>query len=252
MKKSLVICALLCLQLVFAAGTASATASLHFGYLDEGRFVSGSHLWNSELRPIPSDSTAFQIQGAAQGTAAGPVKLFLGIAFADSAFNVPDITGLVVSNGSVDIPNVQGIFRASMTGSSGDAYSLLGLGGSANNSQNWSNWSSAYRSLVDPMPINGSFGIFEYDLLNTGLVGGQNPVGITFSDGLPGGAFVFGWAQFDGTATKGRKTSTTDSYFSTPFTETGMAPPSVPEPATIFLLGLGIVGAAGIRRRLKR
>jgi len=251
MRKLFLVFALLCTQAFFGVGTANATATLHFGYLDDGVFVPGSHLWNGELRPITPDSAAFQIQGTAQGTVAGPVKLFLGIALADSGFNVPDITGLMISNAAVNIPDVQGVFKASMTNGSGDAYSLLGLDGSGNNSQNWSNWSSAYQGLIDRTFTNGSFGIFEYDLLNTGLVGNKNPVGVAFSDGLPAGTFVFGWAQFDETTIKGRRTSTGSSYFSTPFTETGMTT-SVPEPTTILLLGLGLVGAAGMRRRLKR
>ena len=248
MKKVMTILMLLVLQVALVMGTANAEGNLHFGYLDNtGAFVADPFLWNNELRPIPSDAAAFQIQGAAKGNLVDPVELFVGIANEGSGFVVPDITSLVKPTLTMVPVDVKGTYKASLTSSSSDAYTLLGLGDSTNNSQNWSNWSDAYSSLIASMPSTGSFGIFEYDLNGTGLVGKQIPIGVIFSGDLPAGTFMFGWAQFE--KTNGH---TTITDYTTPFTETGMTPSSIPEPTTMLLFGLGLIGLAGVRRKFQK
>lgn len=233
MKKTLVIIVALLLHTTLAL----AIETFHVGYLDENNnFVANQFLWNNELRPIPSDAAAFQIQGAAQGSVVDPVSLFIGIAFQGSSFTAPVIDNLIPYGSPALGVNIAGNYRATLTSSSADAYTLLGLGG-ANNSQNWSNWSGAYNDLIGPMDANGYFGIFEYKLFGTGLTGNQHPVGVEFSGDLPQGAYIFGYARFEKDGRRGA--ILTD--FHTPFTETGMTPPAVPEPGSMALLGAGLM-----------
>jgi hypothetical protein len=120
--------------------------------------------------------------------------------------------------------------------SSGDAYTALGLGGLANNSQQFVNWQTAEQQFLGNIFAPGtptSFGIYSYDLTGAGieLGAGQSTNTFTFSSSIPVGSFVFAF---------GTDLSSGQS-FSTPFTQTGLV---VPEPGP--LLGAGVVTLLGL------
>jgi hypothetical protein len=100
----------------------------------------------------------------------------------------------------------------------------------------------------------------HFDIANTGTVGAPGPVtinGVTHAVTLPGGVEPF-WEDFDvsALATTNQLTiglTRTSSWIMVSEFDFGgvVAPTAVPEPATVALLGLGLlgVGAAARRRR---
>lgn len=189
----------------------------------------GCPAFNGEAVVVPSTSINLFENGGAADTFA-TLFLLVGVPNGGSA---PNITGPTAIT-----PTLEGTF------STGDAYDDLGLpgNGSQNLVSNWMPWDAHFGTTAT------SFGLFEYNLSGSTLTN-ANPTTFTFGGaGLPTGSFVFAWGCLDSVAPSSCPMKDT---YSTPFTESGIVTGQTPEPASMLLIGTGLVAFGGMLRRRK-
>lgn len=204
----------------------------------------GTYLFGSEVRPIPSTQLGILENGSGQPTLVDPLLLILGVPNS-TTFTLPTIT-LSAGTGTVGGTNAFGGtwntttgFAGSLTSTNSDVYGVIGL--NANNSNSFVNWAAADLAANGITATN--FGIYVYTLTGTGITGGST-VNVTFGSPLANGIFAIAYGQDT------LVNPNMGDIFSTPFTESGLTTgPPVPEPGTILLLGAGFLGLAVYGKR---
>lgn len=229
----------LSLLLAFVSPAVQAGATLHIGSgYGTTCATGGCPIYGTEVNNINAVLDIYQNSASAPALNS-PVYLILGVAnsasSADSAIE-NSLTGatLIDTSGNqsaikTGFDNYAGLMTSS------DVYSFLGLSG-ADKSNSFTNWSGAALAVDGIHAAN--FGIYVFSL-DTSNFAANDYINMT-TNLLPEGTFAVAY----GTDPSGK-------VYSTAFTNSGMrdTPPALPEPMTLVLVGLGLVGIAFTTRK---
>lgn len=229
----------LSLLLAFVSPAVQAGATLHIGSgYGTTCATGGCPIYGTEVNNI--DATLDIYQNSASAPALNsPVYLILGVAnsaaSADTAIENSLLSATLIDTAKTrtSIKTSFGSYAGLMTSS--DVYSFLGLSG-ADKSNSFTNWSGAALAVDGIHAAN--FGIYVFSL-DTSNFAANDYIDMT-TNLLPEGTFAVAY----GTDSSGK-------VYSTAFTNAGMrdTPPALPEPMTLALTGLGLVGIALSSRR---
>lgn len=247
------------LLLTFLA--ASASADVIFVGSPSCPTPPGCPVFGNEVNGITGNTfTLDQASGTKTDALTDPVLLLIGVPNVGGSFTAPGVT-LSTGSGSLGGTPVSGLSWNSTSGFAGtmtsggpitDAYEALGLSDpatTAGNSESFVNWASADSSVLGMNATN--FGVYVYQLDNTGLLGHPSTVDITFGSALPVGTFVVAYGCDTGIGTWSSPCGSGGSIFSTPFTQAGLEMGrSLPEPTNLsWLACFGGILALFVRAR---
>lgn len=218
------------------------------------------YLYNGETGATGSGSFDIHMNGSG-GPLTDPVLAIFGVPNTSAQPTASIVTGASLgSNSSVSYAaaptawnlgsasysnTTTGLITNQLTSSSGDAYSVLGVQGPVDNSNNWTNWSGADSALYGITP--SGFDLYVYGLSPGSDFGSANNNLFVDFNGLPQGSFVIAYGQ------------DSSHIYATPFTQAGIYTASsttivgggsganVPEPPAALILASGLLGLAALR-----